>query len=490
LIVIFSSLTEEFPNVEYIPYRITEQFVVGLDRFEYSSNDSMSTKTSADRVLPQRQPAQSHGVHDASFVSKPWVQLGVGVVCMAMVANLQFGWTIFVNPIDAKYHFGKAAIQVVFTLFILLQTWLLPFEAYLVDRFGPRLLVMAASGLVAASWILYSRASTLGMLYAGGVIGGIGTGLVYGTCVGNAVKWFDKRRGLASGITAAGFSSGAAITVVPLMRSLAVRGYQATLFDFALIQGGIILIAALALKEPASGANGDSNSRLPQTTKNSSPIETLRCPVFWMMYVAFALIAASGLMITAQIAPIASSFGVAHSPITLVGLTLPTLTLALSMNNVMNAVGRPLSGWASDVLGREFTLCAASCVGAVALLFLVAYGNNPLAFVILGSLVFLTWDIYSIFPALTSDQFGKKYATTNYALLYTAKGTAALFVPLGSLLALRTKSWNGTLVIAAIADVTAALILIAMVRPLRVRELRQQEVKAYGPDASTEIVNS
>jgi len=407
------------------------------------------------------------------------VQLGVGLVCMAMVANLQFSWTIFVNPIDAEHHLGKAAVQVAFTLFILFQTWLMPFEAYLVDRFGPRLLVMLASGLVATSWILYSRASTLAMLYAGGVVGGIATGLVYGTCVGNAVKWFEKRRGLASGITAAGFSSGAAITVIPLTRSLAVRGYQATLFDFALIQSGILLIAALALKEPRdSEGNRVSNSLVAQTARDSSPLETLRCPIFWMMYAAFALIAASGLMITAQIAPIAGFFGVARSPLTLIGLTLPTLTFALSLNNVMNAVGRPLSGWVSDLWGRELTLCTASCAGGVALFSLVAYGNNPMAFVILGSLVFLTWDIYSIFPALTSDHFGKKYATTNYALLYTAKGTAALFVPLGSLLAVRTKSWNSTLVIAAIADVTAALILIAMVRPFR---LREQQVKAYAP---------
>jgi OFA family oxalate/formate antiporter-like MFS transporter len=409
---------------------------------------------------------------------------------MAMVANLQFGWTIFVNPIDARYHFGKAAIQVAFTLFILFQTWLLPLEAYLVDRFGPRLLVMGASGLVAASWILYSRASTLGMLYVGSAVGGIGTGLVYGTCVGNAVKWFDKRRGLASGITAAGFSSGAAITVIPLMRSLAVHGYQATLFNFGLIQGGIILIAALALKEPQGGPDQDSNSRLPQTARDSSPLETLRSPVFWMMYVSFALIAASGLMITAQLAPIATFFRVAHSQLALIGLSLPTLTLALSVNNVMNAVGRPLSGWASDLVGRELTLSVASFIGAVALVSLVVYGNNPLAFVILASLVFLTWDIYSIFPALTSDQFGKKYATTNYALLYTAKGSAALFVPLGSLLAIRTKSWNSTLMIAATADVTAALILIAMVRPLRLRELRQRAANAYDSEPPTQIVSS
>jgi MFS transporter, OFA family, oxalate/formate antiporter len=451
----------------------------------------MSSETSIDRSPLRRKHAKSGGVSSSGLGANPWVQLGMGVVCMAMVANLQYGWTIFVNPIDAKYHWGKAPIQVAFTLFILFQTWLVPFEAYLADRFGPRPLVLVGAVLVAASWVMYSRAGTLGMLYAGGVVGGVGTGLVYGTCVGNAVKWFEKRRGLAAGVTSAGFGGGAAITVVPLTRSLVSRGYQATFFDFALVQGGIILLAALALrKPPGSAVSRSSNPRLLQTAIDSSPLQTLRSPIFWLMYVAFLLVAATGLMVTAQLAPIANSFGIAQKPLTLIGWVIPALTFSLSLNNLMNGVGRPLFGWVSDLIGREFTLCMTFLAGGVAILCLGAYGRNPVGFVLLAALIFLTWDIYSIFPALTSDHFGKKYASTNYAMLYTAKGTAALFVPLGSLLAIRTGSWYVTLLVAAIADVCAALTMIAIVRPLRLRELRRQGAQDYSSsDASTQIAS-
>ena len=414
------------------------------------------------------------------FPSNPWVQLVFGVVCMAMVANLQYGWTIFVNPIDARYHWGKAAIQVAFTLFILLETWLVPFEAYLADRFGPRPLVMVGAFLIALCWITYSRAATLSMLYLGAAIGGIGTGLVYGTCIGNAVKWFEKRRGLAAGLTAAGFGAGAALTIVPLTRSLSANGYQATLFKFALIQGSVVLIAALALKKPPKRtAVRRVNPRLLQRRVDSTPTETLQSELFWIMYAAFVLVAASGLMVTAQLEPIARGFKIDKVPVTLLGFTIPALTFALSINNLMNGIGRPVFGWLSDVIGRESTLFLTFLAEGFAVLALAKYGSNPLSFVIVAGLTFLVWgDIYSIFPALTSDHFGKKYASTNYALLYTAKGCAALFVPLGSVIALRTGSWFSTLLVAAMADIVAAFLMIGVVRPLRLHEVRRQEAAA------------
>jgi OFA family oxalate/formate antiporter-like MFS transporter len=409
--------------------------------------------------------------------SKPWVQLVAGITCMAMVANLQYGWTIFINPIDAKYHWGKAAIQVAFTLFILFETWLIPFEAYLADRFGPRPLVMAGALLIAASWIAYSRANTLGALYTGGIIGGIGTGLVYGTCIGNAVKWFENRRGLAAGLTAAGFGAGAALTILPLTHSLAARGYEATFFNFALIQGGVVLLAALLLKKPLKGsAARRANPRLLHSKLDSAPLQTLRSAVFWIMYVDFILVAASGLMATAQLAPIANGFGIAQTPVTLLGFTIPALTFALSLNNFMNGLSRPLFGWMSDWAGREHTMFLTFLAEGIGILCLDKYGKDPVYFVILAGLVFFAWgNIFSIFPALTSDHFGKKYATTNYALLYTAKGCAAFFVPIGSIIALRTGSWSTTLVTAGIANIIAALIMVLLLRPLRLRELRRQE---------------
>jgi MFS transporter, OFA family, oxalate/formate antiporter len=408
---------------------------------------------------------------------EPWVQLISGVICMAMIANLQYGWTIFVDPINAKHHWGRAAIQWTFTAFIALETWLVPFEAYLADRFGPRVLVMMGGVLIGASWVLFSWANSLTVLYLGGMIGGIGTGLVYGTCIGNALKWFQARRGLAAGVTAAGFGAGAALTVLPLMHTLNSSGYEATFFRFGLLQGGIVLLAALLLKKPSGKAAArKKNPRLPQTKLDRTPWQTLSSVVFWLMYLDFVLVAASGLMATAQLAPIANGFGIAKTSVTLLGVTAPALLFALSLNNLMNGISRPLFGWVSDWLGREMTMFLTFLAEGIGILYLDHYGSNPVFFVILAGLVFFAWgNIFSIFPALTSDQFGNKYATTNYALLYTAKGAAAFFVPIGSVLAARTGSWHTTLVIAAVANIAAALLMLLVLKPLRVRLIRREE---------------
>jgi OFA family oxalate/formate antiporter-like MFS transporter len=412
------------------------------------------------------------------------VQLAGGVICMAMVANLQYGWTIFVNPIDTKYHWGKPAIQVAFTIFVLFETWLVPFEAYLADKLGPRPLVVVGAFLIAASWIIDSRADTLTMLYTGGAIGGIGTGLVYGTCIGNAVKWFNERRGLAAGLTAAGFGAGAALTVIPLTRSLALRGYEATFFNFALLQGAVILVAALFLQKPPKVAViRRPNPRLIQTAVDSTPLQVVRSIIFWIMYVDFVLVAASGLMVTAQLAPIANGYGIASSPLNLFGYTVPVLVFALSLNNLMNGLGRPLFGALSDIIGREVMLTFTLMAEGITILCLGTWGANPIAFVCLAALSFLVWgDIYSIFPALTSDQFGRKYASTNYALLYTAKGCAALFVPFGSVLAASTGSWYTTLMVAALGNCVAAVLMFFVVRPMRAREVRGQVAVAPAGD--------
>jgi OFA family oxalate/formate antiporter-like MFS transporter len=266
--------------------------------------------------------------------------------------------------------------------------------------------------------------------------------------------------------------------VVPLTRSLSASGYQATLFKFALIQGAVILIAALALKKPPRGsAVRRANPRLLQTDVDKTPLQTLGSGLFWIMYAAFVLVGASGLMVTAQLAPIATAFNIAKVPVTLLGFTIPALTFALSLNNLMNGIGRPVFGWLSDIIGRESTLFLTFLAEGFAVLALARYGGNPVSFVIVAALTFLVWgDIYSIFPALTSDQFG-----TNYALLYTAKGCAALFVPLGSVIASITGSWFTVLLVAAIADLVAAFLMIGVVRPMRLRGMRKQGATALSP---------
>jgi OFA family oxalate/formate antiporter-like MFS transporter len=203
-------------------------------------------------------------------------------------------------------------------------------------------------------------------------------------------------------------------------------------------------------------------------------LQTVHSFIFWIMYLDFVLVAASGLMVTAQLAPIANGFGIGKSTVNFLGYTVPALIFALSLNNLMNGFGRPLFGWLSDIIGRENTLTITLMIESLTVLCLGTYGGNPLIFVLLAALSFLVWgDIYSIFPALTSDQFGRKYASTNYALLYTAKGCAALFVPIGSIIAASTGNWYATLMIASLANCVAAALMFFVVRPLRAKTLGQ-----------------
>jgi MFS transporter, OFA family, oxalate/formate antiporter len=406
----------------------------------------------------------------------PWVQLVVGIVCMAMIANLQYGWTVFVNPIHQQMGWSQAAIQVSFTLFVLVETWLVPFEAALVDRYGPRLMVLAGGVFAGLAWVINSQATSLGGLYFGGIMAGIGAGIVYGTCIGNAVKWFAGRRGLAAGLTAAGFGAGAALTVIPLTKMVSSHGYQATFLVFGVLQGLIVILAALFLvTPPRTGAPEKMKARTLQNVRDYTPAQTLRSPVFWVMYVMFVLVGAGGLMAVAQLGPITKDFGIANVPVTILAITLPTLTFALSLNNIMNGITRPVLGWISDRVGRELTMFVAFMLEGLGIIALMKFGTTPLAFVLLSGIVFFAWgEIFSIFPATTRDHFGQRYATTNYGMLYTAKGTAALVVPLASVLTAATGSWTAALSVAAIFNIVAAIAAIAVLYPMRVREIRKQ----------------
>jgi MFS transporter, OFA family, oxalate/formate antiporter len=406
----------------------------------------------------------------------PWVQLVAGIVCMAMIANLQYGWTVFVTPIHQQMGWSLAAIQVSFTLFVLVETWLVPFEAALVDRYGPRMMVVAGGIFAGLAWIINSQASSLGVLYFGGILAGIGAGIVYGTSIGNAVKWFAARRGLAAGLTAAGFGAGAALTVIPLTKMVASHGYQTTFLVFGALQGLIVILAALFLVTPPRVAAPEKlKQRTLQNVRDYTPGETLRSPVFWVMYVMFVLVGAGGLMAVAQLGPITKDFGIANVPVTILAITLPTLTFALSLNNIMNGITRPVLGWISDRAGREVTMFVAFMLEGLGIFALMKFGTTPVAFVLLSGLVFFAWgEIFSIFPATTRDHFGQRYATTNYGMLYTAKGTAALIVPLASIITAATGSWTAALSVAAVFNIVAAIAAVAVLYPMRVREIRRQ----------------
>jgi len=389
------------------------------------------------------------------------VQLGVGIVCMVMIANLQYGWTLFVIPIDQKYHWGRAAIQVAFTVFVLTETWLVPVEGWLVDTFGPKIVVFVGGVLVALAWAINSAADTLLVLYLAAAIGGIGAGAVYGTCVGNALKWFPDRRGLAAGLTAAGFGAGSALTIIPIQGMIQTSGYEATFLWFGLGQGLVVVVLSLALRAPVTG-EAPPSTRLRQTARDYTPLEVLGSPIFWVMYVMFVLVAAGGLMATAQLAPIANDFQIAKIPVSLLGLTLPALTFALSIDRVLNGLTRPFFGWVSDQIGRENTMFIAFGLEATGIWALSQFGHDPVRFVILSGVVFFAWgEIFSLFPSTCTDAYGVKYATTNAGLLYTAKGTAALLVPFGNVLAAASGGWHSVFLVAAL------IMALAVLRPLR-----------------------
>jgi len=412
-----------------------------------------------------------------------WGQLIFGIICMVMIANLQYGWTLFVNPIDQKYHWGRAAIQVAFTIFVLTETWLVPFEGYLIDKFGPRVMVCGSGFLVAIAWMMNAYADSLALLYLAAAIGGIGAGVIYGASVGNALMWFPDRRGLAAGLTAAGFGAGSALTVVPIANMIASSGYEAAFWWFGIGQGVVVILVALLLRAPEAGqAVVAAAPAVQQTRRDYTPAEVLAPLVtsqfykspFLIMYLMFVMVGAGGLMAIAQLAPIANDYKIAGVPVSILGLTLPALTFALTIDRVLNGICRPFFGWVSDHIGRENTMFIAFFIEGIGIYALLYFASNPFLFVILSGLVFFAWgEIYSLFPATCTDIYGRKFATTNYGMLYTAKGTASLLVPLANVLTSATGSWHAVFYVAAILNIIAAVMALAVLRPMRRRAMEQ-----------------
>ena len=388
-----------------------------------------------------------------------------------MIANLQYGWTLFVSPIDERHGWGRAAIQVAFSIFVILETWAVPVEGWCVDRFGPRLVALAGGALCAIAWVLNSMAGSLPLLYFAAALGGIGAGAVYGTCIGNTLKWFSNRRGLAAGLTAAGFGAGSALTVIPIAATIKAHGYEAAFLYFGLAQGAVVVLLALFLRSPPLDTRGAPTADVTElaTNRQFTSAQMVATPVFWVMYLMFAMMAAGGLMATAQLAPIAKDFKIADVPVSMLGLTLPALTFALSLDRILNGLTRPFFGWVSDRIGREHTMFIAFALEGFGILLLARFGQDPLSFVVLSGLVFFAWgEIYSLFPATCADTYGTRFAAANAGLLYTAKGTAAVLVPFTSVMA-ASGGWHKVFTVAAILNFAAAVLALVVLKPMRTR---------------------
>ena len=453
-----------------------------------------------------------------SLLASPWLQLIIGIVCMVMIANLQYGWTFFVPDIQKKFSWDRASIQIAFTLFVLFETWLVPIEGWFVDKYGPRVVIFVGGVLCAVGWVMNSYATTLGAFYAGQIMAGIGAGGVYGTCIGNALKWFPDRRGLAAGLTAAGFGAGSALTVAPIQAMIKSEGFQATFFNFGLGQGVIICVLAFLMFSPKSGqvAEGTTKAAVIQSKRQFAPNEIIGPnrfwiiasvvalglglamwamgqqfyiplalaalifvvggaivvkqgqPIFMLMYFMFVIVGAGGLIVTANLASISLDLKVGNVQVSLAGLTMTALTFAATIDRVLNGLTRPFFGWVSDQIGRENTMFVAFMLEGLGIYALYRLGADPVWFVILSGLVFFAWgEIYSLFPSTCTDTFGSKFAATNAGLLYTAKGTAALLVPYASSIQKSTGSWDTVFLLAAGANILAAVLAITLLKPWR-----------------------
>ncbi len=400
-----------------------------------------------------------------------WTQLLLGLLCMMAISSPQYVWTLFTRPLGVRYGASAAAIQVTFSILVVLQTFFSPFQGWLVERFGARLLIAAGAGLTGVSWMLASQAGSLGMLYLTyGVLGGLGTGIVYVGVVGLMVGWFPEHRGFAAGVVAAGYGMGAILTTFPISQSLAAAGPQATLLRFGLVLGIIGVLAGLGLRRPpafvpALATVPASVSVRAGAGRDVGTREMLRTPLFWLMFVMMALMATTGLMVTSQLATFAGDFGISGTLVWGMG----AVPLALTIDRFCNGLTRPFFGWVSDRIGREPTMALAFGTEAVAMTLWLVGRHDPVAFVLLSGVVFFGWgEIFSLFPSTLTDSFGARHATTNYGCLYIAQGIGAILGgPLASLLHDATGGWGVVFGVAIAADLVTAVLAIVALRPMR-----------------------
>jgi len=402
-----------------------------------------------------------------------WVQLLLGVIAMMAISSPQYVWTLFTGPLNAKLGTTLAEIQVTFSLLIVLQTFFSPFQAYLVDRFGPKLLISIGAIMSGGSWVLAAQASSLTALYVTyGVIGGFGTGIIYVGIIGLMVRWFPDRRGLATGLAAAGYGFGAFFTSFPIDSMIKSSGYAPTLVVWGVIQGAIGVAAALGLRVPPEGYRptgfdpGIVRTEL-QSRRSYSPREMLQNPIFYLLFIMMAMMSTSGLLVVSNVGPFAKEYNVAQVLV----MGMAALPLSLTLSRVTNGLTRPFFGWVSDHIGREATMALAFSLEAVAILVLFAFLDDPAMFVVLTGLVFFGWgEIFSLFPSTLTDTFGPKFAATNYGFLYIAQGVGSILGgPAAAILKQTTGSWTVVFILVACLDALTALLAITVLKTMRRR---------------------
>jgi MFS transporter, OFA family, oxalate/formate antiporter len=399
-----------------------------------------------------------------------WTQLALGLICMMAISSPQYVWTLFTKPMMTQLGVSLTQLQVTFSIFIVLQTFLSPLQGYLIEKFGPRLLLAAGAIMTGLSWVLASSADTLTSLYLTyGLLGGVGTGIIYVGIVGLMVAWFPDKRGMAAGFVAAGYGMGAVLSTFPVTTSIAKLGYQPTLLHFGVIFGAIAFLAALGMKRPPKDWMADYVARNKKTNGVSSG-KMLKTPLFWLMFLMMTMMSTSGLMVISQMASFSKDFGIADATV----WGMAALPLALTIDRFTNGLTRPFFGWVSDRIGRESTMFIAFGLEGIAMTLWLLTRDNTLLFVVFSGIVFFGWgEIFSLFPSTLTDTFGEKHATTNYGFLYMAQGIGSIFGgPLAASLHETTGSWLPVFAVVISLDVLTALLAIAVLKPLRKKYLR------------------
>jgi len=409
--------------------------------------------------------------HTAWYLNR-WSQLVLGVIAMMAISSPQYVWTLFTGPLNQKLGTTLAELQWTFSLLIILQTWCSPLQAYLVDRFGPRLLISVGALMSGGGWVLSSYVDNIWALYfTYGVICGFGTGIIYVGIIGLMVRWFPDRRGLATGLAAAGYGFGAIFTSFPIDSMIKSAGYAQTLLVWGIIQGLIGLVVAQGLRMPPDGwvPPAYAPTAAMQAKRSYTPREMLQSPIFWLLFVMMSMMSTSGLMVVSNVGPFANEYKVAQALV----LGMAALPLSLTLSRFTNGLTRPFFGWVSDHIGREQTMALAFSLECVAILVLFAFIDQPALFVVLTGLVFFGWgEIFSLFPSTLTDTFGPKYAATNYGFLYIAQGVGSILGgPAAAFLKQSTGSWTAVFIVVAALDALTAALAITALRAMRQRHL-------------------